>query len=187
MKRKPEYHERKLWRDLGLIVSSIFLAWFLSTNGALAYLRSLASPVPFLDSFVSGMFFTSLFTTPLSFVFFADIAKTTNILYMALWGACGAVVGDTFLFFFIKDTLEEDVKYILRAPKYKRLFSIFKRGVFRYLTPCLGALVIASPLPDELGIAMMGFSDMETAFLVPVSFIMNFIGILLIGILATTF
>jgi hypothetical protein len=41
----------------------------------------------------------------------------------------------------------------------------------------LGALIIASPLPDEFGLALMGISRMRALVLMPISFVMNALGI----------
>lgn len=152
--------------------------------GILGYFLGAARPVGFMSSFVSGIFFTSIFTTPLSIVSFATIAQSTNITAMALFGACGSVVGDLIIFLFIQDTLSEDIEHVIHAPQYDKITRIFKKRIFRWLTPMVGALIIASPLPDELGLAMMGFSKMKTAVLIPVSFVMNFAGIFLIGLAA---
>lgn len=177
----------KLIQDILLIIISIACAILFVRLGILKYFLDGTGSVGFIGSFVSGIFFTSVFTTPLSIVSFASIAQSTNIVYMALWGACGSVVGDLLIFFFLKDSLLEDVGHVIRAPKYKKIAHIFKKRIFRWLTPLLGALIIASPLPDELGLAMMGFSKVRTAILIPVSFSMNFLGILLIGVAAQAF
>ncbi|KKR47070.1 MAG: hypothetical protein UT80_C0011G0001, partial [Parcubacteria group bacterium GW2011_GWC1_40_13] len=66
----------------------------------------------------------------------------------------------------------------------KRLFSIFRPKLFKWLIPFIGALIIASPLPDEAGLAMMGLSKMKTSVFIPISFALNFLGILAIGLFA---
>ena len=50
----------------------------------------------------------------------------------------------------------------------------------------LGGIIIASPFPDELGISLLGFTKTKTNAFIPVSLVFNFIGILLIGIVART-
>ena len=60
---------------------------------------------------------------------------------------------------------------------------IFLR-IFRWLIAFLGALIIASPLPDELGLTMMGFSKIKTSLFIPISFLLNSLGILIIGLIA---
>jgi hypothetical protein len=56
--------------------------------------------------------------------------------------------------------------------------------MFRLVSLFVGGLIIASPLPDELGISVWGFSKLKTAWFIPLSFFCNFVGILLIGAVA---
>jgi hypothetical protein len=182
MHHSARYHVRKIKRDLFIIAISICVAIFLGTSSFFATILSHGEQFQALNSFISGIFFTSVFTTPLSVVAFVNIAEHYSIWYMAFWGAVGATIGDLILFLFIKDSLAEDVEYLLNAPRYRKWKSIFHFRLFRWLTPLIGALIIASPLPDEMGLALMGFSRMRVGLLVPISFAMNFIGILLIGL-----
>jgi hypothetical protein len=48
---------------------------------------------------------------------------------------------------------------------------------FGWLAPVVGALVIASPLPDELGITLLGIARLRNWQFVVLSFIFNFAGI----------
>jgi hypothetical protein len=187
MRRDAVYHSKRIRRDLLLILISVISAIVIGHSNLLNWLLVGHYNISSLNSFVCGFFFTSLFTTPISIIALAHIAPTTNIYSMALYGACGAMVGDLVLFIFIKDKLAEDISYVLRAPYYKKFIAIFRHRIFRWLTPLVGAIVIASPLPDEVGIAIMGLSKMRTRLLIPISFAMNFIGILLIGLAATVF
>ena len=62
--------------------------------------------------------------------------------------------------------------------------ELLKVPWLRGLLFLLGGLIIASPLPDELGISLFGFSKAKTSWFVPLSFTFNFIGIVLIGLVA---
>ena len=66
----------------------------------------------------------------------------------------------------------------------KRIKVLFKLKFFRWLTFLVGGLIIASPFPDELGISLLGFSKMRTSWFIPLSFAFNFVGILLVGLVA---
>ena len=59
--------------------------------------------------------------------------------------------------------------------------ALFKFKFFRWLTWLIGGLIIASPLPDELGISLLGFSKAKTSLFIVLSFVFNFLGILFIG------
>lgn len=65
-----------------------------------------------------------------------------------------------------------------------KIKALINLRLFRWVSFALGALIIASPLPDELGISLLGFSKMKTVWFVPVSYVFNGIGILLIGAVA---
>ncbi len=177
---RPEYHDARIGRDFSIILISIVVAVILINTGVInTIINSFESPL--VAAFIAGIFFTSAFTTPIAIATLGQIGLTTPLLEVAFIGALGSIIGDVVIFFFVKDALAHDVEYLLRAPKYKRIKTIFRHRFFRWLTPLVGALIIATPLPDEIGIAMMGLSHMNTKVLMVVSFVMNFIGIYLIG------
>ena len=48
--------------------------------------------------------------------------------------------------------------------------------------PVLGALVIILPLPDELGVSMMGISSLDTRRFAILSFVLNCVGVFIVAI-----
>jgi hypothetical protein len=48
------------------------------------------------------------------------------------------------------------------------------------MLPVIGAIIIASPLPDEVGISLMGLSKISTPKFIFISYILNSIGLFLI-------
>ncbi len=137
-----------------------------------------------LASFVAGMFFTSVATTAPSLAVLGELSLAGNFIVVALVGGLGAVLGDFVLFTFVRDRISRDASFLLRGPRAMRVLHIFKHRRFRRVLPIVGALIIASPLPDELGLALMGFSKMSNRYFFVISYIMNVAGILLIGLVA---
>ena len=88
--------------------------------------------------------------------------------------------GDLVIFYFIRDRFSEDFINSFGSKFIKHFFSSFHVGFYKWLSPIIGALIIASPLPDELGITLLGFSKAKTVTLMLVSFIGNILGIYLI-------
>jgi hypothetical protein len=174
----------KLIRDCAFIILSICIAVLLVRSGVFESLLGFTQGMRYVSSFVAGLFFTSAFTTPLAIVALGEISLTLAPWKVAAIGAVGSLIGDLLIFSVIKDTFAKDVKEYLKVHPHKKIRAIFKHRIFRWLTPTLGALVIASPIPDEVGLAMMGFSRMSIAVLIPISLALNFIGILLIGLIA---
>lgn len=174
-------HKNNLMRDLGIIILSIVIAVILVKTGALKSLLTSTQELKHIGSFVAGIFFVSVFTAAPATVVFAEIAQSNSIFWVAFFGGIGALVGDLVIFRFIKDRLSADFLYLIKKSKSERLISIFRLKLFRWLIPFAGALIVASPLPDELGLTMMGLSKMKTSLFIPLSFLLNFLGILAIG------
>lgn len=145
-----------------------------------------ASEIKSLSSLVAGFFFTSIFTTAPAIVALGEIAKNGSVFYTAFFGAIGSLLGDLIIFKFIRDELADHMYQILKHEKWwRRVHHLtFHLRYFRWFTFFLGGLIIASPLPDELGISLLGLSKMKTRHFMPISFIFNFLGILAISLLA---
>lgn len=172
---------KRLRRDTLLIALSVAAALVLSASGMLEQLLLVNVESTIAGVFLAGVLFTSLFTTPIAIAMFASLASGLDALTMAGIGALGSVLGDLALFGLVRFTFQADLDHLLSLPKYRRLLHVFHRRTFRWMLPFVGALIIASPLPDELGIGLMGVSKMKTSTLIVISYIMNAIGILLIA------
>jgi hypothetical protein len=54
----------------------------------------------------------------------------------------------------------------------------------RYLLPLLGGLAIASPLPDEIGVPLLGLARISTPRFLTIVYGLHFAGIYAIGLAA---
>jgi len=176
-----------LIRDLSIVGLSVIIAILMVRIGVLEDILSAAQGTSYIGSFIAGIFFTSVFTIAPASVALAKLASNHSVLGVALWGGIGAAVGDLIILLFIRDSVSGDIDYISRKIKLKKILRYFHLGFLRILTPFLGALVIASPLPDELGLAMMGLSKVKIRYILPIAFVMNVIGIILIAAVGKAF
>jgi hypothetical protein len=176
--------ESNLFRDLAIIAFSIIIAVVLVKTGILKNLIEGARDVKYFGSFFAGLFFTSIFTTVPATVTLGEIAREGSLIWTALLGGLGAMIGDLLIFKFVKNSLADDISNLIQHSARKRFSAIFKLKFFRWFFAFLGAMIIASPLPDELGLAMMGFSKVKTSIFIPLSFFFNTLGILIIGLIA---
>lgn len=174
----------RLYRDILFVLGGVLLAIILIHAGALDALRTGFAERATLGSFLSGIFFTSIFTLAPAGIVLAELAELTSPTSVAFWGALGAMFGDTLLFLFIRDIFSEDLRTFLKHNPRFRIFSLHHFGFLRWLYPIIGALIIASPLPDEIGLALLGLTKTKLIVIVPLTFAMNFIGILAIAQIA---
>jgi hypothetical protein len=180
--RTPHHkHTRfKLFRDTLIVVVSVAFAILIVQIGAFDHIVSDNHQFQALASFITGLFFTSVFTIAPASVAIAKLSQVVPTPLLALWAGLGAMIGDLILFLFIRDSLADDILELVKGPEYRKIIHIFRLRMFRWLIPLVGALLIISPLPDELGLAMMGFSKVRTIYMIPITFILNFVGVLLI-------
>ncbi len=172
-------------QDIAIITLSVLVAIILAQSDALKSILESARQLQVLGSFVSGIFFTSVFTTAPAIVALGEISRSGSILLTALFGAMGAVIGDLLIFRFIKDRLSEHLLELIKHEKgWRRVKALVKLKYFRWFTFLAGGLLIASPFPDELGVSLLGISRTKTSLFILISFFFNFVGILAIGAVA---
>lgn len=178
---------RHIVHDGVIIMLSIVIALLLLKSGTITMMLDSSREFGHIGSFISGMFFTSIFTTAPAIVTLGEISTRMGIFETALWAAMGAVVGDMVIFRFVKDRMSMHLLEILPSKSGMRRFTKLMRfRFFRYLTFFAGGVIIASPLPDELGISLLGLSRMREIHFVPLSFAFNFLGIFIIGLIASS-
>jgi hypothetical protein len=177
-------HRKRLRKELSFIVASFIFALFLVQSGAVAEFISATEGMTALAAFITGIFFTSVFTIAPASIALAKIAEQALPAEVALWGALGAMFGDLVIFLLIRDTIGEDVVYAVRHSKYKRILSHLNLGIVRFLAPIIGGLLIASPFPDEFGLAVLGITRIKVSVLLPLVFVLNFFNIYIISVIA---
>ncbi len=177
-------NKRHLAHSGASVLASIFFAYLIVQSGIVNTLLASTDGLAQVASFVAGLFFTSILTTAPAIVVLGELAQDAPLMSVALIGALGAVCGDYLLFWLVRDGVAKDVDYLVSHSSAKRLKALFHTRLFHRLLPLVGALVIASPLPDELGLALLGISKIRKERFLLISFIMNFIGIFIIGMVA---
>lgn len=170
--------------DAWLVVVGIVLAVVLARSGIVGYLASITADFTVVSSFIIGLFFTSVLTTTPAIIAIVEFSYFVPPLLLAIVGGAGAVCGDLLIFRFVRSPL---ANYFVRLATHSRLRALGRaldRSPLWWLVPALGALVIASPLPDELGLLMMGLSHIRMPQFIMLSFAMNALGIFAIAMTA---
>jgi len=176
----------KLQRDAALLLVSVSVAVLLVFTGAIHSFSAILGEWGFLGAFLAGIGFSSaFFAAPATVVIFGFAQDQSSLWLVAIVAALGAMVGDMLIFRFLRDGLGDDFRYLVgQASDSERLRHLFRSRLFYWFGSFIAALVIASPLPDEIGLAMFGLLRFNTARFLPISFALNFLGILVISLLA---
>lgn len=175
---------KKVLVDLLIIALSLYAAIYIVHSGAVEAALAHTGGGIILTSLVAGLFFTSIFTTAPAIAVLASLSHHGNIFLIAAIGAMGSVCGDYVLFWFVRDRVRKDATILLRGKRWRGLRHLFKNRWMHRVLPFVGAVIIASPFPDELGLALMGVSKLSTPRFLLISYCMNALGILAIGFVA---
>jgi len=201
--------KKKITKDLIFLVSLIFAIYLLRSNlipQALTYLL----PYTLVITFIAGFFFTSFLTVPISMAMLIILAKTSDPLLIALVGGLGAMFGDLLLVKIFRDLvfkefplltlgstivrfavslyapfLENNLKTLdgfIQNPINHNLKFLHSNWIRTWILPVLGAAIIASPFPDEIGLVLLGASKIQYYKIALIAYVFNTIGIYLIAV-----
>ena len=181
--------KKQFIRDCGIVILSLIAAVFAIRYQAPELLLRVSRGSTALASFFSGIFFTSIFTTAPATAILGELAQKDGLLVVAFFGAVGSVIGDLVVFHFVRHHVTRDFEYVVNKIRREenwlaRHRHFLELKAMRWIIPLIGALVIASPLPDEYGIALLGISKIKMPGFIIISFVLNFLGILVIGLVA---
>lgn len=186
-------------RNLILLFISVVVAYFILRYKPITSLIHGLSYFGYLASFVLGMLFTYALTAIPASVALYNLGESFNPFLIAFIGAFGSVISDYLIFRFVRDRLMTEIKLLrkeidnLTHPISSLVFTeelkiiiwrkISRSKTWKLLVPVIAGFIIASPLPDELGVAIFGAAKYDPKKFLLFSYCMNFIGILAISYL----
>jgi len=182
VRRHRIHHRHKIhkYTNLALVGVSIIVAFALSRiEGFHIFLLQLGG-FGLIGAFIAGMLFVSTFTFATGGLILLVLAEKLSPVEIGLLAGAGAVVGDLFIFRIVKDDILTELTDLYHVFGGKHLTHLLHTYYFNWMLPVIGALIIASPLPDELGVSLMGLSKMKTYQFITISFLLNSFGIFLI-------
>lgn len=182
LKRVPFIRFR--YHKLLILLLSIAGAYYIFSNGQFdGFLESIRSSWYF-GTLLAGMMFSFGFTTPFSVGYFLTL-NSPNILVHGIIGGFGALISDLLIFHIVRLSFMDEFEMLENTRPMKFLSRIINRSIgkkiMNYLKFSIAGIIIASPLPDELGITMLaGLTKIRSSVLSLISIVMNTIGIMVI-------
>lgn len=172
---------RYRYKNLTYLFVSLLVSFFLLRNESFRDFLLRLGNLGYFGAFIAGILFVFTFTAPFSSVILLLLAEYLSPLEIGLIAGLGAVAGDAIIFQFIRSKgLANEIKHLFEYFGGDKISHLLHTRYFSWTLPVVGALIIASPLPDELGVSLMGVSQMKPAQFLVVSFLLNSVGIFLI-------
>lgn len=170
---------------LGLALS-FALAYLLYYLGAFNLFEETLNGYGFLSMVLGGMLFSFGFTAAFGVGMFVAMAHEVHPLIGALLGGIGACVTDFLIFQFIRLSFLDELHRLKASAIFLRLRGWLHRETFperirEYLLWSIGGLLIASPLPDEIGVTLLSsITEIDARRFSLLCFILNALGIFII-------
>jgi len=169
------------YKNLVFFFISLVIAIFLFKLQVVhSFLLNLGS-IGYFGAFIGGMLFVSTFTVATGALILMTLAETLSPIEIGIIAGLGAVIGDFIIFRFVKNNLSNELEEIYnKIDSRQHLVKILHTKYFSWTLPVIGAIIIASPFPDEIGVSLMGISKMKIHHFLLTSFVLNAIGIFLV-------
>lgn len=168
------------YKNLSILFVSIVFALFLSKQEPFQTFLLNLGDLGYIGAFFAGALFVSTFTVATGAVILFVLAEKLSLIEIGLIAGLGAVLGDFIIFKFVKDNLLEEITPIYQRLGGFHITRVLHTKYFSWTLPVIGAVIIASPFPDEIGVTLMGISKMKTYQFLFISFVLNATGIFLI-------
>ncbi len=187
MKHHTNHHTKHHYKNILLMCTGILAAIFLSRSTAFHAILLHLGTLRFIGAFLSGMLFVSTFTAPTGILMLVILAARYTPVEIGLIAGAGAVLSDLFIFYFVRDDLANELGDLYERFAGSHIKHIFHSKYFHWTLPVIGALIIASPLPDELGVSLLSISKMKLPQFIITSFCLHSVGIFLVISLSALF
>ena len=175
------YWQQWKYKNLTFVVVGVIFAVILSSIEEFQNFLLHLGGFGYISAFFAGILFVSTFTVATGAVILLILAEQLHPIEIGLIAGFGAVVGDLTIFRFVKDNLVKELESIYnQIDSDHHLKRVLHSKYFSWSLPVIGAIIIASPFPDELGISLMGISKMKTYKFMLISFLLNSLGIFLV-------
>ncbi len=165
------------YKNTILLVISIVVFLFLANTELAQQLINQVGEWGYFGAVLTGIFFVLTFTAAPALLVLYELAEKLNIFELSLLAGLGSVIGDFLIFSFFKDKVFIELEPIVTRFANRPFMHIFKTPYFAWLTPVIGAIIIASPLPDELGVTLLSASKMKKWQFIILTFVLNSAGI----------
>ncbi len=168
---------------LVILLLCIILAYVLFTNERVIN----ALPITkggYLISFIGGLLIAFGFSAPFGVGFLIN-SSPQSLLLGTLIAGIGATISDLAIFKFIKFSFMNEFEELEKTKTMQKIEKIFRKRKMRifknYLLYSFAGILIATPLPDEIGVSMLaGFTTIKTKTLAIISFLLHTMAIFLI-------
>lgn len=163
------------------LLLTIIVAFIIFRNREIPFVQQNLVPLGYFGIFISGMLLALGFTSAPATALFLLFAPTVNPFLAALIGGAGALISDSLIFLFIRTSFKDEIEELEHEEIILHIEKKIPSKIRRLIFPAIAGLMLASPLPDEIGISMLAaYRSIKPRFFALISYTLHTTGIFII-------
>ena len=167
-----------------LLAIAIILSYLIFRNDYIANFVLNLGEIKYVGLFIAGMLNAFGFTAPFAIGFLISY-NPMNLWLAAVTATLGTVFVDLLIFNLIKFSFEDEIEDIRKTKIAKEIYNEIEKDfgdtIRKYLMYVFAGILIASPLPDEVGVTMLeALTKIKQLPLAIISFILHMIFIVIL-------
>jgi hypothetical protein len=140
---------------LSLFILSVILVYFFFSGLAYEPLHDGLRFVGYFGTFLAGLLYPYALTSAAGTGILLILAKEQNIFLAGVIAGIGALISDIILFLFVTHSFSDEVQKLSKETVVRTINRLISDSIRVYLLATFAYLLIASPLPTEIGILLM--------------------------------
>lgn len=167
-----------------LLISTFVFAYVLFRGRTFLPLHDLLLSLGYFGTFLTGVFFSYGFTAAPATAILLILAKEQNILLTGFIAGFGALIGDLLIFTFVRASFADEIEKLSKGGVLNHIHNKIPAVFKKYLVAVIAGFIIASPLPDEIGVSLLAAStNISAKMFFVISYALNTLGIFVILIM----
>lgn len=164
-----------------LFILTFVAAYILFSGRSFLPLHNFLFSLEYFGTFLAGIFFVYGFTAAPATAILLILAKSQNIVLAGFIAGMGALLGDLIIFKLIRHSFADELEKLRKEKVVSYLGDKTPDLLKRYLMPIFVGFIIASPLPDEIGISLLATSKtISMRIFSIIAYLFNTVGIFII-------
>jgi hypothetical protein len=148
-------HIKIKYPKLSLFIITVILVYFLFSGIAYKPLHDALVFMGYFGTFLAGLLYPYALTSAAGTGILLILSKEQNLLLAGVIAGIGALISDIILFLFVTHSFSDEVQKLSEEKVVRTVNRLIPDSIRVYLLATFAGLLIASPLPTEIGILLM--------------------------------
>ena len=140
---------------LSLFIISVILVYFLFSGLAYKPLHDALTFMGYFGTFLAGLLYPYALTSAAGTGILLILAKEQSLLLAGVIAGIGALISDLLLFLFVTHSFSDELQKLSKEKVVRTINRRIPNSIRVHLLAIFACLLIASPLPTEIGILLM--------------------------------